>query len=349
MQWTSRLINIIRSIIFLLLGFIVYKTKGVTPDKSYQSLIRLFCLTGGLSNDLLAAIIKIVRPKDSFNSASGILGVLKISDIKNISDFLKEEGYYVFQEKLSSSMVRELVDLALGTKAVVEPLDGQQREKQIESYYDPQNLQGIIYRYKPEILIQNPLIQNLMVDTSILSVAQAYIGSSLILDSINMWWSNAFKKYPDSNAAQLYHFDMDRIRWIKFFIYLTDVNTNNGPHCFIAKSHKIKGIPDSVLSRGYARISDNDIKSIYPPERVIEFTGSAGTIIAEDTRGLHKGKVLEKGQRLILELEFSNSLFGASLPTLETFIDFQKVDGRIKKFMLAHRRIYKRWINTSAL
>jgi hypothetical protein len=36
--------------------------------------------------------------------------------------------------------------------------------------------------------------------------------------------------------------------------------------------------------------------------------------LAEDTRGLHKGKHVVRGDRLMLQLQFSNSLFGATYP-----------------------------------
>ncbi len=44
----------------------------------------------------------------------------------------------------------------------------------------------------------------------------------------------------------------------------------------------------------------------------MEFTGEAGTIIAEDTIGLHKGKNVTKGRRLILQFEYALSMFGAA-------------------------------------
>ncbi len=100
----------------------------------------------------------------------------------------------------------------------------------------------------------------------------------------------------------------------KFFIYLTDVTPENGPHCFVAKSHGRNGQPRALLQRGQTRISDEDVRQHYPAEAFLEFTGPAGTIIAEDSRGFHKGKPVQSGDRLILELEFSDSLFGAVYP-----------------------------------
>jgi hypothetical protein len=43
---------------------------------------------------------------------------------------------------------------------------------------------------------------------------------------------------------------------------------------------------------------------------LLEFHGPRGTIIAEDTRGFHKGKPIEGGDRLVLEFDFCDSLFG---------------------------------------
>jgi len=45
---------------------------------------------------------------------------------------------------------------------------------------------------------------------------------------------------------------------------------------------------------------------------MIEFLAPRGTVIAEDTRGLHKGRHVEEGDRLMLQLQFSNVLFGCS-------------------------------------
>ena len=45
-------------------------------------------------------------------------------------------------------------------------------------------------------------------------------------------------KKADSEAAQMFHFDLDRIKWLKFFIYLTDVKINSGPHVYVSGTHK---------------------------------------------------------------------------------------------------------------
>jgi ectoine hydroxylase-related dioxygenase (phytanoyl-CoA dioxygenase family) len=127
-----------------------------------------------------------------------------------------------------------------------------------------------------------------------------------------MWWSSNYIKGADKQAAQDFHYDMDRIKWLKFFIYLTDVDENNGPHCFIKGSHRSGNIPDSLLSIGYARLSDEDVANYYSPDKYLYHKGTVGTIVAEDSRGLHKGHPLKYGERLVFQVQFSISEFGSS-------------------------------------
>ncbi len=146
--------------------------------------------------------------------------------------------------------------------------------------------QAVRYDFDTRDLLDNRDIQKLLSDLSFAAVAQDYFGCRPVVDVLGMWWHTDFSDKPDSEAAQYYHFDMDRPKWLKFFIYLTDVESTSGPQ----------------VSREF---SGKDI---------IEFTAPRGTILGEDTRGLHKGKHVQKGDRLMLQIQFSNSLFGGFYP-----------------------------------
>ena len=115
-----------------------------------------------------------------------------------------------------------------------------------------------------------------------------------------------------------------------------------GPHCFVAGTHRSGSIPQKFLSQGYARLSDTDVNASFAAAVVLEFGGARGTIIVEDTRGLHKGKPVRRGDRLMFELEFSNSLFGAVLPTPAELAVACKPEFRA--FVRQYRRIFSRWI-----
>ena len=141
-----------------------------------------------------------------------------------------------------------------------------------------------------------------------------------------MWWQTDLLSNPDSEAAQFYHYDMDGIKWLKVFIYLTDVTAKTGPHTFIRSSHIAGNIPEEILKLGYTRLTDEMISRLYSSDYVKEFVGEKGTVIIEDTRGLHKAKHVQSGDRLILQLQYSSSLFGmlggnyrpVTLPTVLT-------------------------------
>ena len=181
--------------------------------------------------------------------------------------------------------------------------------------------------------------------SALIRIAQTYLGAEPIADVMGLWWHTAFSDKPDSEAAQFFHFDMDRIKWIKFFICLTDVAPENGPHFFIEGSHRTKDIPNDLLSRGYVRLTDEEVARHYPAKDFVEFTAPRGTIIAEDTRGLHKGQHVRCGHRLMLQIQFSNCLFGPPYPR----ISFSRiVDPALADAVRCHPRIFSAFLPTQA-
>lgn len=77
----------------------------------------------------------------------------------------------------------------------------------------------------------------MITDMNFFAIAQEYLACKPIHDLVLMWWSAPHSNKASSEAAQLYHFDMDHLKFLKFFIYLTDVDEHNGPHCYVRKSH----------------------------------------------------------------------------------------------------------------
>ena len=181
--------------------------------------------------------------------------------------------------------------------------------------FDPKNKISNIYKFSPNEIIKDKLVQDLVMDPVLINIAGEYLGTDPIFDFVAMWWSTDSNNKTD-DAAQDFHFDLDRPKWLKIFLYLTDVNEKNGPHCYIAKSHKAGNKPQNILKRGYVRVSDKELIKYYPKNNFKEIKGPAGTIIFGDTSCWHKGKPISKGERLILQLEYTSSLFGSNLPKL---------------------------------
>lgn len=292
-------------------GGLTYLRTGVTPEEAYQSLIQLHCMTNGHSQEAFHQLVRCFRRRYSIKGAHGVLGTLSDRKAKDYSRQLKDQGYVVFPQRLSEEICDHLMNHALTHEAMLTPSrDGQPKR----AVYNREQPLAEGYKFEEPITLMSPQVQSLMADSSILSVAQAYLGCRPVLGSVGFWWSNAckFSNRAQTRLAQQYHFDMDNIKWIKFFAYLTDVDAENGPHCFVAKSHRAGNQPKELRARGYARIPDEEIRKHYPKDAFIELTGQRGTIIAVDTRGYHKGKPLQERDRLILELNFADCLFGTS-------------------------------------
>jgi hypothetical protein len=86
------------------------------------------------------------------------------------------------------------------------------------------------------------------------------------------------------------------------------------------------------------RIPDEEIHRHYPQDAITEICGEAGSVIAVDTRGWHKGKALREGERLILQFEYTNSMFGQSYPRLALPKD---ASPSFREFVYSHRRMFQ--------
>jgi hypothetical protein len=310
-RWVRGLINTIK----LMIGLVVYLFFKKTPAFAYQGMVGLFCTTKGYSNDLLSWAIGLFKRPVSFINASGILGNMSEVKLREpvVSD-LRKRGYHIFENRLPDELCERLLKYATSQQCKIRPIDGEQLGKPVGAIYHRGEPSAVRYDFNTQDLLNNQDIQKLLADLSFATVAQDYFGARPVIDVLSMWWHTNFSDTPDSEAAQYFHFDMDRPKWLKFFIYLTDVETTNGPHSFVVGSHKTGGIPSNLLRKGYARLTDEEVASEFDKNDVIEFNAPRGTIIAEDTRGLHKGKHVTEGDRLLLQIQFSNSLFGGFYP-----------------------------------
>ena len=305
----------VRSVVLLPLGVLQYRRTGRTPQSAHQAMIWLFCATGGRMNDAVSRLIARRRPKVPLPKPVGVLGDLSESRGRMVVEKIRADGYAVFASVLGRETCDRLLEFAMRTPAVVRPMDNEATPPAPQTArFNPDRPLAVRYDYNPSDLLKNADVQALLADPTILAVAQEYLDCEPSADVLSMWWHTNFQDRPDAGAAQFFHFDMDRMKWLKIFIYLTDVAPDNGPHVFVRGSHRTGAIPNRFLYRGYQRINDDEVAAAYPKDDLLEFSAPRGTIILEDTRGLHKGAHVRGAPRLILQLQFSNSLFGTNYP-----------------------------------
>jgi hypothetical protein len=270
---------------------------------SYDFFIFLFCLTGGWSSRTLDFFFSKPR-KNIYSSCSDILNLNEEVAKKSLSEL----GFYYADKAISDKDIIEIKNYIKNLKGKY--ISDYYSSKEYE-FFNPENPKGTRFYYNSNDLIECNNIQKIIVDNNLYKIISNYFQKEPIMDNIRAWWTVPSEK-ADSSAAQLWHFDLERTKWLKIFIYLTDCTEMNGPHYFIQRSHKDGGIPFSIRKRGYSRAEDELVDKVYQKKDIKSFTSPAGGLLLEDTRGLHKGKKVDEGSRLILQLQFTTNLFGSN-------------------------------------
>jgi hypothetical protein len=152
-----------------------------------------------------------------------------------------------------------------------------------------------------------PEMQDYCSDPALALIAARYLGQPVVQDQTALWWTTTQGSRDASMNAWLFHQDRDRLSFLKFLCYLTDVGPENGPHTVLRRTHK--RVPKSLSTDG--RKTDDAVRDAGLSGDIVELTGLAGTFMAVDTVGLHKGTPPKTGDRCVLQVEFATSLFGA--------------------------------------
>lgn len=153
--------------------------------------------------------------------------------------------------------------------------------------------------------MDSPDIRALVDDPKLRNIATRYFASAAHHLGNQAWWS--FPRQSDlatqSEFAQLYHFDLDAWRFLKFFFYMTDVNEGTGEHVYVLGSHRERPFK---YQRAIRRFTEEEVDADFPASAIKRVTGRAGAGFVEDTFGLHRGEPPRTGARLYFEIEFAN-------------------------------------------
>ena len=172
--------------------------------------------------------------------------------------------------------------------------------------------------YSRDHILRCPHLIEIANDVRLLQVAECYLGCPPTIYSINAWWS-----FPRSQTAARYsqslHRDLEELRFLTMFIYLTPVDDKNGPHRFIRHSHSKAALTDALVKRGMqqsavaALIKPLFVGTGYDQSAQADallghlatiWKGPAGAAILADTYGLHMGIPLVEGDRLMLWVRY---------------------------------------------
>ena len=143
-----------------------------------------------------------------------------------------------------------------------------------------------------------PEVLRIANDPHVLDVVAGYLGCKPTIDDVLAWWSLPGR--PGPLEEQFFHRDNDSIRFLKLFVYLSDVDDKSGPHVFVQGTHA----SNDLLELG-RRWQDAEVAAAGLGDRIRQFVGPFGTSFLEDTYGLHKGQLPEDRPRLVLQVRYT--------------------------------------------
>lgn len=277
--------------------------SGTISSIDYRLLLNAFIYSQGRlltqANDLCEAV---ERERGSFE---GLSRSCRGENHRYVEE-VEREGFTVLSNVLDQESVVECRERL----AAVECRTVSDRQEAAGRLAKPDMANPIAEKYTVplETLARDPLVVRLVQDTRLQDIAAGYLGVPPILDTVSAWFSFP-SNAASSQAGQIFHFDLERVKWLKCFVFLTDTSIDNGAHVFVPGTHKDGGIPRSILNRGYSRHSDERVADLLSREPVL-IEAKAGDVLIEDTRGLHKGLRVRSGYRAVVELQFASCLYG---------------------------------------
>lgn len=151
-------------------------------------------------------------------------------------------------------------------------------------------------------LKNNLILREFLTSKEILAIVKNYLNTKVVSINAAFFISNPVETSENEkySNAQFFHWDNDFKKFLKFYIYLTDVDESSGPHLYVEKSHKYK-YKQHQLCRLF---SDNNIFTSY--KNIKEFNGKSGSAFFVDSYGLHKAKVPTKNSRILLNVHFGS-------------------------------------------
>jgi hypothetical protein len=246
--------------------------------------------TNGGYDAVYMQLARVLRPKvrlpDLPNSQT--------DEVCDVVSNLRRDGYMILPELLPARDVEEIKAFAFSTPGV-----GSDFNKKIPISSDniPEG-EARFYWWMDE-LAAVPAVRRLITEGFYCAIAQKYLGCRPDLAHISLFLDRPFAGKYEPYA---YHYDNEGPGFLKFFFFLTDVEVGTGAHYFMAGSQahtKPKPVARPAL------YESEQLYAQYGRDKEVIVRGPAGTILAEDTSGFHRGSKLERNYRLLLQIEFS--------------------------------------------
>ena len=181
-----------------------------------------------------------------------------------------------------------------------------------------------IGEYEAADVVEAPHLGRIANHPDVLARVAGYLEVPPTIQYYTSWWSFAGRKAP--KEAQMYHFDRACYRFLKLFVFLTDVTMGSGPHCYVEGSGRHaewqkrldefrRTDPqkaDHIWSKLQVhRKEDAEVEACFGLENIRHLCGRAGEAFLVNTAGFHKGILPKSSDRLVFQALYT------MLPTIK--------------------------------
>jgi len=246
--------------------------------------------TNGIFDVLYMNLAKFLRPKVSLPPSPQ----MSAEEIEKVVVQLQRDGYMILPKPLDAQEVAEISDFAFSTPGL-----GSELSREIIISRDAIPEGEARYYWWMDQLAALPAVQRILTEGPYCKIAQEYLGCRPIIAHISLFLDRPFKGNYEPYS---YHYDNEGPGFLKFFFFLTDVEVGTGAHYFMVGTHP------HIKPKSFAKAAiykEEDIHRCYGRDKEIIVRGPAGTVLAEDTSGFHRGSILERNHRLLMQIEFS--------------------------------------------
>jgi hypothetical protein len=215
-------------------------------------------------------------------------------DAGRLSGELEQQGFAMLDGLVTPTMVEDMHRYFRAQKVTATYIPG----SPAVSIDDPNLPDCHTFQVPDRAVAACPHVLDVANDPRVLAIASAHFGCKPTIGYMSAWWS-----VPTADGvprqAENFHRDFDDVDFLKLFVYLSDVEVENGPHEFIRGSHAAPQL------RQIRRHTDQEVIEAFGKERLVTFTGKAGIAFMENTTGLHRGLAVRAGKRLVLQVVYS--------------------------------------------
>ena len=239
---------------------------------------------------------------------------------------LEQRGYTMLPELVAQRQVQEMHDY-FSSQLAHDPY-----RPELGRYPAPQGVppDTHVSHYNHDQIAQAPHVLEIANSPLVLALVGNFLGAKPTIGCIRVWWSTPASS-GEPEHAEKFHRDVDDWRFVKLFVYLTDVDEDAGPHIFAAGSQKINALTE------IRRFEDAEIEATAGRENIVRFLGPAGTTFLENTYGLHKGLPPRTKPRLVLQVLYTLRpvIFGPEIPVLKSAAGKQPFDPYVSRVYCA--------------